>query len=51
MDQGGVRRAWFELAAAHLVRSSFFENAEAVSHSEEEKELKLSRIERKADRE
>lgn len=35
VDQGGVRRAWFELAAGHFVRSSFFEDVEAVSHSDE----------------
>ena len=33
VDQGGVPRAWFELAAASFVRSNFFEDAEAVSNS------------------
>ena len=31
---GAERRAWFELAAARFVRSSFFEDVEAVSPSE-----------------
>ncbi len=35
IDQGGVRRSWFELAAAHFVRSSFFDDVSAASHSEE----------------
>ena len=31
VDQGGVRRAWFELAAARFVRCSLFEDVEARS--------------------